>query len=143
MVVNKNKTFLLVSSSEYEPFVGQGFTLKLSLFVPENNVEELEFDRNDLQIPLLLKKLKPVNCWQENFDLQDAKVVSTVWQGIKYKEYRFFQSTFYSLDNQIIRIPSLNLRLMRVSRKGSEVQKTPVNFKSIAFNIKPKSLPKV
>ena len=139
---NKNKTFLLVSSSEYTPFVGQGFTLKFSLFVPENNVEELEFDRNDLQVPLLLKKLKPSNCWQENFDLQDTKVISTVWQGIKYKEYRFFQSTFYALDNQLIRIPSLNLRLMRVSRKGSEVQKIPIDFKSIAFFIKPKALPK-
>ncbi|MEY4383338.1 MAG: hypothetical protein RI995_880 [Bacteroidota bacterium] len=141
VLVNKNKIFLLVSSNVYRPFVGQGFTLKFSLFIPENNVEELSFDRNDLQIPLQLQKLKPSNCWQENFDLQQEKVISTIWQGVKYKEYRFFQSTFYPLDNQIIRIPSLYLRLLKTVRKGSEVQKTPVEFASVPFQIVPKKLP--
>jgi hypothetical protein len=142
ILVNKNKIFLLVSSNVYRPFVGQGFTLKFSLFIPENNVEELEFDRNDLQIPIQLQKLKLINCWQENFDLQEEKVISTVWQGIKYKEYRFFQSTFYALDNQVISIPSLKLRLMKVSRKGTEVQKIPIEYKSVPFQIIPKRLPK-
>ncbi len=142
ILVNKNKTFLLVSSNVYRPYVGQGFTLKFSLYVPENNVEELEFDRNDLQIPIQLQKLKPINCWQENFDLQDEKVVSTIWQGIKYKEYRFFQSTYYALDKQVIQIPSLKLRLMRLARKGSEMIKTPVEFTSVPFQIVPKALPK-
>lgn len=139
---NKEKIFLLVSSNVYRPFVGQGFTLKFSIYIPENNVDELTFDRNDLQIPIQLQKLKLTNCWQENFDLQEEKVVSTIWQGVKYKEYRFFQSTYYALDNQVIQIPSLKLRLMKISRKGTEVQKSPIEFKSIPFQIIPKKLPK-
>lgn len=139
---SKNKLFLLVSSNEYQPYVGQGFTLKFSLFIPEDNEQELEFDRNDIQIPLQLQKLKPSNCWQENFDLQTEKIISTTFQGKKYKEYRFYQATFYALDNQIIKIPSLKLRLSKIQKKGNEVQKTPIEFSSIPFQIKPKNLPK-
>jgi hypothetical protein len=138
---NKNKIFLLVSSNVYRPYVGQGFTLKFSIYIPENNSEELAFDRNDLQIPIQLQKLKLTNCWQENFDLQEEKIISTIWQGVKYKEYRFFQSTYYALDNQTIQIPSLKLRLMKISHKGSEVQKTPIEYKSVPFQISPQKLP--
>ena len=132
----------MVSSNEYQPYVGQGFTLKFSLFIPEDNEQELEFDRNDIQIPLQLQKLKPSNCWQENFDLQTEKIISTTFQGKKYKEYRFYQATFYALDNQIIKIPSLKLRLSKIQKKGNEVQKTPIEFSSIPFQIKPKNYTK-
>jgi len=142
VLANKNNKFLLVSSNVYRPFVGQGFTLKFSLYIPENNEEELSFDRNDIQIPIQLQKLKLTNCWQENFDIQQEKIISTTWQGIKYKEYRFFQSTYYALDDQVINIPALKLRLMKTIKKGTEVQKIPVEFKSFPFQIKPKRLPK-
>lgn len=142
VLANKNNLFLLVTSNVYRPFVGQGFTLKFSLFIPENYEEELSFDRNDIQIPIQLQKLKLSNCWQENFDLQQEKLITTTWQGVKYKEYRFFQSTYYALDDQVINIPALKLRLIKKTKKGTEVQKMPIELKSIPLQIKPKKLPK-
>ncbi|MFM6947627.1 MAG: BatD family protein [Aquirufa sp.] len=136
-----NKPFLLVSSSNYHPYVGQGFTLKFSLFIPENNVDHLEFDRNDLQIPLLIQKIKPANCWQENFELEEEKIVSVEFNKKKYTEYRFFQSTYFALDPTPIRIPSLSLRLVKSVEKGDEGQKINVFFKSPLVIVQPKPLP--
>lgn len=136
-----NKPFLLVSSSNYHPYVGQGFTIKISLYIPESNAEHLEFDRNDLQLPLLIQKIKPVNCWQENFDLEEEKIVSVELNKKKYTEYRFFQSTYFALDPSAIRIPSLTLRLVKSVDKGEEGQKVNVFFKSPVVFIQPKSLP--
>jgi hypothetical protein len=140
-VQNVNKPFLVVSSTNYHPFVGQGFTVKFSLFIPENNTEELNFDRNDLQIPLLIQKIKPSNCWQENFDLQEEKVLSVILNKKKYTEYRFFQSTYFALDTSPISIPSLNLRLLKSTSSGSELQKVSILFSSAALRILPKPLP--
>jgi hypothetical protein len=137
-----NKPFLLVSSNNYHPLIGQGFTLKFSLFIPENNTEKLEFDRNDLQLPFLIQKIKPTNCWQENFELEEEKIVSVTFNKKKYTEYRFFQSTYFALDLTPIRIPSLTLRVVKKSNeKGDEGQKSNVFFKSPFVLIQPKSLP--
>jgi hypothetical protein len=122
--------------------VGQGFTLKMSFYVPENNATELVFDRNDLQIPELIQQMRPRNCWEENFGLQSERVLKVQFRGKKYTEYRFFQASYFSLDNHVIRIPSLNFRVKQVSPgKGLERQIRNVYFKSYPFTITPKSLP--
>ena len=44
-----NQPFFIVSTDLKRPFLGQGFTLKMSFFVPESNALALEFDQNDLR----------------------------------------------------------------------------------------------
>jgi hypothetical protein len=121
--------------------VGQGFTVKISLFIPESNSENLSFDRNDLQIPLMIQKIKPSNCWQENFELEEEKILSVLINKKKYTEYRFFQSTYYALDTSPIVIPSLQLRLLKNDNGLGEAAKVPVVFKSTSVKIIPKALP--
>jgi hypothetical protein len=138
----KNGAFFLVSSNIRTPFVGQAFTLKMSFYVPENNATELVFDRNDLQIPELIQQMRPKNCWEENFGLQSERVLKVQFRGKRYTEYRFFQASYFSLDNHVIRIPALNFRVNQVGQvKGLERKIQQVYFKSSAFLIIPKSLP--
>lgn len=139
---NTNGAFFLVSTNLRNPFVGQGFTLKMSFFVPENNESELVFDRNDIQIPELIQQMRPRNCWEENFGLQSERVLKVQFQGKKYTEYRFFQASYFSLDNHEIRIPSLSFRVKQMNPgKGLEGQFRYVYFKSASIMIRPKSLP--
>ena len=108
VLAKANQPFLLVASNHLRPFVGQGFTLKFSLFVPENNTQELEFDRNDIQLPKLIQQLRPRNCWEESFGLQVEKVSKVEINQKKYTEYRFFQATYFALNSRPIQIPSLS-----------------------------------
>jgi hypothetical protein len=129
----QNSVFLAVTSTQFQPFVGQGFTLKFSLFIPDDNVTRFSFDRNDIQIPALIQKIKPKNCWEESFSLQEVKVSKVVYKNKKYTEYRFFQSTFFALDAKQIVIPALSLALLKNAEK--------VIFSSKPFVISPKELP--
>jgi hypothetical protein len=141
-LTKNNGAFFLVSSNLRAPFVGQGFTIKMSFYVPESNTTELIFDRNDLQIPELIQQMRPRNCWEENFGLQSERVLKVQFRGKKYTEYRFFQASYFPLDNHLIRIPALTFRVKQVSPgKGLERQVKNVYFKSAPFVLTPKALP--
>jgi hypothetical protein len=141
--LNKNNgAFFLVSTNLRNPYVGQGFTVKMSFYVPESNVAEMVFDRNDLQIPELIQQMRPRNCWEENFGLQSERVLKVQFRGKKYTEYRFFQASYFSLDDHVIRIPALNFHVKQVSPgKGLERQVKNVFFRSTPFVVRPKPLP--
>lgn len=129
----QSSLILALTSTQFQPFVGQGFTLKFSLFIPDDNSTRYSFDRNDIQIPALIQKIRPKNCWEESFGLQEVKVSKVVYKNKKYTEYRFFQSTFFALDAKKIVIPSLSLQLLKNSEK--------VVFSSKPIVIIPKELP--
>jgi hypothetical protein len=129
----QTSVFLAVSTTQNQPYVGQGFTLKFSLFIPDDNVTRYSFDRNDIQIPALIQKIRPKNCWEESFGLQEVKVSKVVFKSKKYTEYRFFQSSYFALDAKNIFIPSLSLQLLKNSEK--------VVFSSKPLVITPKELP--
>ena len=129
----QTSVFLAVTSTQFQPFVGQGFTLKFSLFIPDDNATKYSFDRNEIQIPALIQKLRPKNCWEESFGLQEVKVSKVVYKNKKYTEYRFFQSSYFALDAKKITIPSLSLQLLKNTEK--------VVFSSKPLVISPKELP--
>jgi hypothetical protein len=129
----QSSLILALTSTQFQPFVGQGFTLKFSLFIPDDNSTRYSFDRNDIQIPALIQKIRPKNCWEESFGLQEVKVSKVVYKNKKYTEYRFFQSTFFALDAKKIVIPSLSLQLLKNNEKAV--------FSSKPIVISPKELP--
>lgn len=137
--LTKNKPFFLVRTDITNPFVGQAFTLIMSLYVPSNNSTELSFDHNDVQIPELIQQIRPRNCWEENFGLQVERVIQVNFKGKKYTEYRFFQATYFPLDAKPIQIPSVRFRLLQV---GKSKEKVPLYLNSPALLLKPKRLPK-
>ena len=129
----QNSVFLALTSTQFQPFVGQGFTLKFSLFIPDDNSTRYSFDRNDIQIPALIQRIRPKNCWEESFGLQEVKVSKVVYKNKKYTEYRFFQSTYFALDAKKIVLPSVSLQMIKNTEK--------VVFSSKPIVISPKELP--
>lgn len=137
--LTNNKPFFLVRSDVERPFVGQSFTLTMSLYVPTTNTMELSFDRNDIQIPALIQQIRPHNCWEENFNLQEERVLKVTFRGKKYTEYRFFQASYFPLDAHLIQFPSVRLRVLQ---KGKSKEKTPLFLNSPAFVVRPKPMPR-
>lgn len=133
----QSSAFLALSTSQMQPFVGQGFTLKFSLFIPEDNRTAFSFDRNDLQIPNLIQKIRPKNCWEESFGLQEVKVSQVVYKQKKYTEYRFFQSTYFALDAKKMVLPGLTLQLLK--QVGGKAEKFFIRSKPVI--ILPRDLP--
>jgi hypothetical protein len=141
LILNSNDPFFVITSNIIKPFVGQGFTLKMSFFVPESNTQEFEFDHNDIQIPALISKMKPKFCWEENFGITTEQILKVSINKKRYTEYRFFQATYFALENQKIQIPALKFRVMSLNRKGLEATKKPIFFTSAPVEIKHRDLP--
>lgn len=141
LMLTSNDPFFVITSNIIKPFVGQGFTLKMSFFVPESNTQEFEFDHNDIQIPALISKMKPKFCWEENFGITTEQILKVSINKKRYTEYRFFQATYFALENQKIQIPALKFRVMSLNRKGLEATKKPIFFTSAPVEIKLRDLP--
>lgn len=136
-VAGNSTVFLRLRSTKTKPWLGEGFTLTWSLYVAESNAQALAFERLNEQIPQQLKKLNLGTCWQENFDIQETKVLNLRLNGKNFKEYRFFQSTYFALDPKPISLPSLELSLRNTKSSKTSYQR----FQSPALKILPKALP--
>lgn len=109
----KEDALLALSTSKDEVFVGEGFTTSLSFLVADNNRAPMQFHDLGRQLSEILKKLKPANCWEENFNIENIEGESVVIQGKGYTQYRIYQATFYPLNAEPVTFPSVGLEMIK------------------------------
>ncbi len=139
--ISTNDALLVVSTNRQQVFMGQGFNLRLSLIVSESNTAEMEFYKIESQIADILKKIKPVNCWEENFGIKDIDPIPVVIAGKKYTEYRIYQASFYPINTQIISMPKVTLTMKVSSGEGVKRVTKFQDYSSKPITIKVMSLP--
>lgn len=115
--------FLTVSVNKRRVYIEEGFNLRLSLLVSESNANEMDFYEVEKQLEKILKILKPANCWEENFGIQEIPSIPITIGGKAFTEYRIYQASFFPLNNQLIQIPAVQLT-MKVMPKNEEGAKT-------------------
>lgn len=138
----KEDVFLSLITDKKNPYVGEAFNVTFAFYVAESNGAEMKFDKNEIQIPEIIKKIKPESCWEENFGLIETKEQDLVINGKKYREYKFYQATLYPLSNQIVTFPSVTLNMLKfnVSKTG-ERKPVAVAYSTKTFAVQPKELP--
>lgn len=109
----KEDAFLSLTTSKDEVYVGEGFNASLSLFVSENNRAPLSFYELGKQLGEVLKKLKPANCWEENFNIENIEGESVTIQGKDYTQYKVYQATYYPLNTDPITFPKVGLEMIK------------------------------
>jgi hypothetical protein len=119
----KDDAFLALTTNKDEVYVGEGFNATLSFFVSENNKAPLQFHELDKQIPEILKKLKPGNCWEENFKIESIEGVSVTINGKNYLQYKIYQAAFYPFNNTDVKFPTIGLEMIKY-----KVAKNPTFF---------------
>jgi BatD DUF11 like domain len=142
LINTKEDAFLSLTTSKANPYVGEGFTVILAFYVAENNTAEIEFSHNEVQIPEIIKKIKPENCWEESFGITEAKQTLVSIKGKKYMQFKFYEATFYPLNNRPITFPSVNFYLLKFTPDKSGGKKSStVSFSTRPFTVKAKELP--
>jgi len=109
----KEDALLALSTSKDEVYVGEGFTASLSFLVADNNRAPMQFHDLGRQLSEILKKLKPTNCWEENFNIENIEGESVNIQGKGYTQYRIYQATFYPLNLEPVRFPAVGLEMIK------------------------------
>ena len=113
--------FLSLNTSKKIIKVGEGFNTTLSFFVSEDNMADMRFYDLGKQLTEILKKIKPSNCWEENFNIENINSIPVIINNKKYNQYKIFEATYYPFNTDDISFPQLGLELIKykVSKKLS------------------------
>ena len=105
--------FLALSTSKDQVYTGEGFNATLAFFVSEENRAPLQFYELGRQLSELLKKLKPTNCWEENFNIENIEGESMTIGNKGYTRYKIYQATYYPLNAEPIVFPRVSLEMIK------------------------------
>lgn len=126
--------FLSLRPSKSAMYTGESVALTLSLFVADNYPYVLSFVALDRQLQAIVKKIRPVNSWEENLTINELKPFSVVIGGRTYREYRLYQSVFFPLSTQPLRLPAVSLQL---SRPRPVIGPPTAQTETVVFTSKP------
>lgn len=139
--------FLALTTSKDEVYTGEGFNATLAFFVSEDNRAPLQFHDLGRQLSEILKKLKPNNCWEENFNIENIEGESVVIGNKDYTRYKIYQATYYPLNTEPIVFPKVALEMIKYkvaknpSFFGQNRKEDYKTFYSKAKTIRVKELP--
>lgn len=108
-----DNAFLALSTSKDEVYTGEGFNATLAFFVSEDNQAPLQFYELGRQLSEILKKLKPTNCWEENFNIENIEGEPVTLGNKGYTRYKIYQATYYPLNNEPIVFPRVALEMIK------------------------------
>ncbi len=68
---NEEDVFLSVGANKKNVFMREGFALGISLYVAENAPIQMDFYQVNVQLQSILKRIRPVGCWEENVGIEE------------------------------------------------------------------------
>jgi hypothetical protein len=107
----------------------------------------MQFHDLGKQLSDILKKLKPANCWEENFNIENIEGEHIQIGNKGYTQYKIYQAAFFPLNNQPVIFPSTGLEMIKFkvaknpSFFGQNRQEDYKTFYSKVKTIKVKELP--
>lgn len=143
----KDDAFLALSTNKKEVYMGEGFTATLAFYVAVANRAPLQFYDLGRQLSTILKKVKPQNCWEENFNIEKINGLPIEINGKHYTQYKIYQGEFYPLNTEDIHFPAVSLKMIKYkvaknpSFFGQNRQEGFKSFKSRPVTVKVKDLP--
>lgn len=115
--------FLALTTDKPFVYVGEGFTTTLAFYVAETNRADMRFYDLGKQITEIIKNIKPANCWEENFNIDNINGEPVVVNNRNYTQYKIYQAAYYPLNVEDISFPSVGLKLIKY-----KVAKNPTFF---------------
>jgi hypothetical protein len=109
----KDEAFLALTTNKDEIYTGEGVNVTLSFFVSSGNRAPLQFYELARQLSDILKKIKPANCWEENFNIENIEGQSVSINGKDYNQYKIYQATLFPLNAETINFPSVGLEMIK------------------------------
>ncbi len=109
----KDDAFFAITTSKDQVYIGEGFTTTIGFYVSEKNQASMQFYELTKQLTEIIKKIKPSNCWEEDFDIETIEPEDVQIGGKTYSQYKLYQAVFYPLNENPITIPALGLEMIK------------------------------
>jgi len=109
----KANAFLALTTNKDEIYAGEGLITTLAFYVSKKNKADMRFYNLGNQIADIVKKIKPENCWEENFSIDNIRGVPININNERYTQYKIYQAAFYPLNVDTIQFPPVGLELIK------------------------------
>jgi len=139
--------FLALTTDKDEVYVGEGFTTTFAFYVADANRAPLQFHEAGKQLSTILKDLRPENCWEENFNIENIYGERVTINNKNYTRYKIYQATYYPLNLEPVVFPSVPFEMIkyRVARSpsffGRDRQEDFKTFNTREKTVRVKALP--
>jgi hypothetical protein len=140
--VIREDVFLAVATDRKEIYAGESVNVIIAFYALQSSPYLLKFPDNLFQqLSAIVKKLKPENCWEENFNI-GGQILPTIVKikGKDYQQYKIYQSNYYLNQAGEVELPQISLPLIKL-RPGNYGREELRNYFSKALKIKVKPLP--
>ncbi len=143
----KEDAFLALTTDKDEVYVGEGFTTTFAFYVADANRAPLQFNEAGKQLSAILKDLRPENCWEENFNIENIYGERVSLNGKNYTRYKIYQATYFPLNLETVVFPSVPFEMIkyRVARSpsffGRDREEDFKTFYTKEKSVKVKALP--
>ena len=109
----REDAFLALTTDKSEVFVGEGFTTTFAFYVADVNRAPLQFHEAGKQLSDVLKKIRPENCWEENFNIENIYGERININNKTYTRYKIYQATYYPLNLEPVVFPSVPFEMIK------------------------------
>jgi len=134
----RDEAFLALTTDKKEVYVGEGVGATLAFYIPEFNTATIRWHDLSRQLTEILKKIKPSNCWEENFDIENVEGEQVTINGRQYIQWKIYQAMFYPFNAQPIQFPSVGLEMIKLREARNPSYFRPNNQESFkTFYSKP------
>lgn len=143
----EDDAFFALTVDKQEVFAGEGFTMSLAFLMSESNRAEFQFYDPAKQLDAILKKIKPNNAWEENYNISNIDPEQVTINGKRWVRYKVYEASFFPFSEGTIEIPQIGWQMIKykVAKNptffGANRQEDFKTFYSTAKKIKIKPLP--
>lgn len=143
----KEDAFLALTTDKKEVYAGEGFTTTFAFYVADANRAPLQFHEAGKQLSEVLKKIRPENCWEENFNIENIYGERIQLNNKTYTRYKIYQATYYPLNLEPVVFPPVSFEMIkyRVAKSpsffGRDRQEDFKTFYTQEKTVKVKPLP--
>ncbi len=109
----EDDAFFSVSVDKKEIFAGEGFNLNLAFYMSEQNQAPFQFYEPGKQLDAVLKKLKPNNAWEENFNITNIEPEVVEINGKRWVRYKVYEASFFPFSEGTIEIPRVPWEMIK------------------------------
>ena len=109
----EDEAFLAFSVDKKEAYVGEAVNTSLAFYVADANRAPMDFYDLNTQVTEVLKKLRPSNCWEENFNLERVEEERITIRGQGYRRFKLYEGTFFPLNDEDLLFPSVGLKMVK------------------------------
>ena len=119
----EDDAFFSVTVDKEEIYQGEGVNISLAFYMSEANQAPFNFHEPGRQLDDILKKIKPSNAWEENFNISNIDPEQVTINGKRWTKFKVYEATFFPFSEGEITIPRIPWEMIKY-----KIAKNPTFF---------------